>query len=150
MCVCVRAWEGSVAVWQCGGGGRALSLRLDAWQLPLVPRPAIFRMAQAVPTTMTGVYLPGDECCQLQTVPVPRPGPGQVLLKVHASSICGSDIRVIYGKRDPAQCEQVPLPVHHHHHQHHTHTISITHTHTHTPSHPLAFALTGLLRSLLR
>ena len=30
------------------------------------------------------------------TVPVPEPGPGQVLLAMKASSICGSDIRAIY------------------------------------------------------
>ncbi len=35
---------------------------------------------------------------------------GQVLLRVRASSICGSDLRVIYGPRDPAQCE-VPCDV---------------------------------------
>ena len=34
---------------------------------------------------------------------------GQVLVKMRASGICGSDLRVIYRERDPAQCEQVRL-----------------------------------------
>ncbi len=46
--------------------------------------------------TMTGVYLPGDSTVKIRDVPVPSPGPKQVLLKMKASSICGSDIRAIY------------------------------------------------------
>lgn len=46
--------------------------------------------------TMQGVRLPGDRTVQHVTVPVPTPGHGQVLLRVRASSICGSDIRAIY------------------------------------------------------
>ena len=32
----------------------------------------------------------------MRTVPVPQPGHGEVLLRVKASTICGSDIRCIY------------------------------------------------------
>lgn len=46
--------------------------------------------------TMNGVVLPGDSSVRHVTVDVPEPGPGQVLLKTKASSICGSDIRAIY------------------------------------------------------
>ncbi len=49
-----------------------------------------------LPTTMTGVTLPGGSRIDRAEVPVPRPGLGQVLIEVHASSICGSDIRAIY------------------------------------------------------
>ena len=45
---------------------------------------------------MSGVVLPGDSSVRHVTVPVPKPGPGQVLLSMKASSICGSDIRAIY------------------------------------------------------
>jgi threonine dehydrogenase-like Zn-dependent dehydrogenase len=45
---------------------------------------------------MTGVVLPGDSTVRQVEVAVPEPGPGQVLLAVHASSICGSDVRAIY------------------------------------------------------
>ncbi|HUK81711.1 MAG TPA: zinc-binding dehydrogenase [Verrucomicrobiae bacterium] len=46
--------------------------------------------------TMTGVILPGNSTVAFKDVPVPEPGPGQVLVKMKASSICGSDIRAIY------------------------------------------------------
>jgi len=46
--------------------------------------------------TMTGVYLPGGRVVRLASLPVPEPGPGQVLLRVGASTICGSDLRAIY------------------------------------------------------
>ena len=46
--------------------------------------------------TMSGVRLPGDSTVEHVQVPVPEPGHGQVLLRMRASSICGSDIRAIY------------------------------------------------------
>jgi threonine dehydrogenase-like Zn-dependent dehydrogenase len=46
--------------------------------------------------TMTAAYLPGDSSVELRTVSVPSPGYGEVLLRVKASTICGSDIRCIY------------------------------------------------------
>src|SRR6185312_7505803 len=45
---------------------------------------------------MTGAYLPGDSTAVLREVPVPKPGHGEVLLRMKASTICGSDIRCIY------------------------------------------------------
>ena len=45
---------------------------------------------------MNGVVLPGDSTVKHVEVDVPEPGPGQVLLRMKASSICGSDIRAIY------------------------------------------------------
>jgi len=46
--------------------------------------------------TMQGLTLPGDSTVRFGDYPVPDPGPGQVLVKMKASSICGSDIRAIY------------------------------------------------------
>jgi threonine dehydrogenase-like Zn-dependent dehydrogenase len=45
---------------------------------------------------MRGVLLPGDRSVDIRQFPVPEPGSGQVLVKMMASSICGSDIRAIY------------------------------------------------------
>lgn len=45
---------------------------------------------------MKGVLLPGQRQVKFQEFPVPEPGHGQVLVKMKASSICGSDIRAIY------------------------------------------------------
>lgn len=46
--------------------------------------------------TMTGVILPGNSTVEFREFPVPEPGHGQVLVRMKASSICGSDIRAIY------------------------------------------------------
>ncbi|HYN30711.1 MAG TPA: zinc-binding dehydrogenase [Dermatophilaceae bacterium] len=48
------------------------------------------------PDTMRAVRLPGNRTVEHVTVPVPEPGRGRVLLRMRASSICGSDIRAIY------------------------------------------------------
>jgi threonine dehydrogenase-like Zn-dependent dehydrogenase len=47
-------------------------------------------------TTMSAAYLPGNSTVEMRTVPVPTPGHGEVLLRIKASTICGSDIRCIY------------------------------------------------------
>ena len=46
--------------------------------------------------TMTAAFLPGNSTVEMRTVPVPKPGHGEVLLRIKASTICGSDIRCIY------------------------------------------------------
>lgn len=45
---------------------------------------------------MQAAFLPGDSTVTVKDVDVPEPGHGQVLLKVKASTICGSDVRAIY------------------------------------------------------
>ena len=51
---------------------------------------------EAMATTMLGAILPGDRKVELRTFSIPEPGHGQVLLRMKASTICGSDIRAIY------------------------------------------------------
>jgi threonine dehydrogenase-like Zn-dependent dehydrogenase len=46
--------------------------------------------------TMTGAFLPGNSTVVMKDVPVPEPGHGEALLRMKASTICGSDIRCIY------------------------------------------------------
>jgi threonine dehydrogenase-like Zn-dependent dehydrogenase len=46
--------------------------------------------------TMKGAYLPGNSTVEIREVPIPQPGHGEVLLRMKASTICGSDIRCIY------------------------------------------------------
>lgn len=46
---------------------------------------------------MSGVFLPGGSRVDIRDdLPVPEPGHGQVLVRVRASTICGSDVRAIY------------------------------------------------------
>jgi threonine dehydrogenase-like Zn-dependent dehydrogenase len=46
--------------------------------------------------TMQGAILPGNSTTVLREFDVPEPGHGEVLIKMKASTICGSDIRCIY------------------------------------------------------
>lgn len=45
---------------------------------------------------MRGVFLPGGSKVDIREVADPRPGHGQVVLSMRASTICGSDLRAIY------------------------------------------------------
>jgi len=47
-------------------------------------------------SVMSGLRLPGDSTVLHVEVEIPTPGHGEVLLRMRASSICGSDIRAIY------------------------------------------------------
>ncbi len=51
-------------------------------------------------TTMTGAVLPGNRQVSIREFPVPEPGYGQVLVRMKASSLCGSDLRAIYRPQD--------------------------------------------------
>lgn len=45
---------------------------------------------------MKGTVIPGKRAVELRDFPVPEPGPGQVLVKMKAATVCGSDIHGIY------------------------------------------------------
>lgn len=45
---------------------------------------------------MLAAFLPGGSTVELREVAVPVPGPGQALVAMRASTICGSDLRAIY------------------------------------------------------
>jgi len=47
--------------------------------------------------SMQAVVCYGPEDYRLEEVPVPRPGPGEVLVKVQAVGICASDLKCYYG-----------------------------------------------------
>ena len=42
---------------------------------------------------MRGVVFVGDRTVELRDLPEPEPGQGEVLLKMMASGLCGSDLR---------------------------------------------------------
>ncbi|MDR1060407.1 MAG: zinc-binding dehydrogenase [Clostridiales bacterium] len=52
--------------------------------------------APAAGGTMKAAYLPGNSTVVFKEVAIPEPGHGQALVRVKASTICGSDIRAIY------------------------------------------------------
>lgn len=54
-------------------------------------------MSDAIPTAMRALVLPSPGKFEIQTVPVPRPRAGEVLCKVRAVAICGSDPEILRG-----------------------------------------------------
>jgi threonine dehydrogenase-like Zn-dependent dehydrogenase len=46
--------------------------------------------------TMLAAYLPGNSTVEMREIQIPTPGIGEVLLKIKASGVCGSDIHFIY------------------------------------------------------
>ena len=42
---------------------------------------------------MRGVVLPGDRRVEILDFPDPTPGPGEVVLEIKASGLCGSDLK---------------------------------------------------------
>jgi L-iditol 2-dehydrogenase len=49
---------------------------------------------EALPSTMRGAMLLGPEQLEVREVPVPRPGPGELLMRIRAATTCGTDVKV--------------------------------------------------------
>jgi L-iditol 2-dehydrogenase len=50
---------------------------------------------QTIPSTMRAAVYRGVNDVRLETVPVPRIGPGEILVRVHTCGICGTDLKKI-------------------------------------------------------
>ena len=50
----------------------------------------------AIPTTMTAVVYRGVNDMRVETVPVPKIGPGELLVKVATCGVCGTDLKKIH------------------------------------------------------
>ena len=48
-----------------------------------------------IPSTMLAAVYRGVNDVRLETVPVPEIGPGEILIRVHACGICGTDLKKI-------------------------------------------------------
>ena len=66
----------------------------------------------SVPRHQRTVFLLGPERVELRTVPVPEPGPGELLLKIEAATTCGTDVKVLRRGGHPRML-QVPTPFGH-------------------------------------
>ena len=47
-----------------------------------------------LPESMLGAVLLGPERIEVQELPVPRPGPGELVLGIEAATTCGTDVKV--------------------------------------------------------
>lgn len=52
----------------------------------------------SIAATMKAVVLHDADDMRVEQRPVPRPGPGEVLLRVNVASICGTDVKVLHRK----------------------------------------------------
>jgi len=50
---------------------------------------------RAIPATMTAAVYRGQNDVRIESVPVPKIGPGEVLVRVHTCGICGTDLKKI-------------------------------------------------------
>ena len=73
----------------------------------------------ALPSTMQAVVCHGPSDYRLETVAVPRPGPGEALVRVEAVGICASDLKCYHGaakfwgdEHRPAWAETGVIPGH--------------------------------------
>jgi len=67
-------------------------------------------MAAEVPAQMRAVICHGPENYTLEEIPVPAPGPGEVVIASRASAICGSDL---HGFREASPRRIPPLVMGH-------------------------------------
>ncbi|MFY9912215.1 MAG: zinc-dependent dehydrogenase [Candidatus Sulfotelmatobacter sp.] len=56
---------------------------------------AIQDPAQSIPATMLAAVYRGVNDVRLESVPVPKIGPGELLLRVHTCGVCGTDLKKI-------------------------------------------------------
>ena len=78
---------------------------------PLAP-PRAARARAAPPVTQTTAFLIGPERLELREVPVPEPGPGELLLRVGAATTCGTDLKVFQRGGHPRML-RAPTPFGH-------------------------------------
>ena len=53
---------------------------------------------RAVPTTMKALVFRGANRISLEEFPIPKPGPGEVVIRVTLTTICGTDLHILRGE----------------------------------------------------
>lgn len=66
----------------------------------------------SIPKRQRTVFLLGPERVELREVPVPEPGPGELLLRIEAATTCGTDVKVLRRGGHPRMLH-VPTPFGH-------------------------------------
>src|SRR5262249_31682842 len=75
---------------------RSSKQRRQGPRVMLVARPLTLEdQRQSIPATMLAAVYRGKNDVRLETVPVPRTGPGELLVRVHTCGICGTDLKKI-------------------------------------------------------
>ena len=53
---------------------------------------------QAVPSTMRALVFRGPNQIGIEQVSIPRPGPGEAVIRVTLTTICGTDLHILKGE----------------------------------------------------
>jgi L-iditol 2-dehydrogenase len=61
----------------------------------LAGQPEVEAPSHSIPATMQAAVYRGVNDVRLETVPVPKIGPGEILLRVHSCGVCGTDLKKI-------------------------------------------------------
>src|SRR5438093_3519252 len=64
-----------------------------------MPRGVCLMNANHLPTMMWAAVLRGPHSMSIESVPVPQPAPGEVLVEVDVNGLCGSDVHCYTGER---------------------------------------------------
>jgi len=63
--------------------------------MAIAGQPAIEENTQTIPATMLAAVYRGVNDVRMETVPVPKIGPGELLVRVHTCGVCGTDLKKI-------------------------------------------------------
>ena len=63
--------------------------------MAIAGQPALESNQQAIPATMLAAVYRGVNDVRMESVPVPKIGPGELLVRVHTCGICGTDLKKI-------------------------------------------------------
>ena len=53
---------------------------------------------QALPSTMKALVFRGPNQIGIEEVPIPKPGPGEAVIRVTLTTICGTDLHILKGE----------------------------------------------------
>jgi len=59
---------------------------------------AVIPQKQVVPSTMRALVFRGPNQIGIEQVPIPRPGPGEAVIRVTLTTICGTDLHILKGE----------------------------------------------------
>lgn len=65
------------------------------WVMPTARPSEVESVAHNIPATMKAAVYRGIDDVRLESVPVPKIGPGEMLVRVHSCGICGTDLKKI-------------------------------------------------------
>ncbi|MEX2502472.1 MAG: alcohol dehydrogenase catalytic domain-containing protein, partial [Trueperaceae bacterium] len=60
------------------------------------------------PTTMRAARILAPDRTEVADLPVPEPGPGEVLIRVERAGVCGTDLHILHGAYELARFPMTP------------------------------------------